>query len=559
MFSGTQGSNSWVIPGKNSTTGMPLLCNDMHLPISSPSLWYFNHLFCPIGSVNGRDYHTAGVSLPGFPYVLVGHNEKIAWGATVSFVDNEDLFVEKINQSDKTYLFMDDWRPLKSVREEIAVRGEQEYIEEVLLTHHGPIISNLIPSDDTSLSLQSAALLISEGIEGFGLLGEAHNWTEFTEAICAIRVPPLNLMYADVEGNIGYYVSGTVPIRAKGKGLVPVPGWNGEYEWNGSIPFSEMPHAFNPDIDYLVNANNKIVGADYPHYLGSSWRNGFRARRIKQLLEANGKRTKENCCAMQNDVVSSLGIEFVDFLTDFEIDDPKANISLELIRTWDGSMDNQATGAAVYKVLLEMLARRILRPKLGEALLAEYLGEGFEPTLYSTNELQGHWPVVALRLLDNPQSKWWDNEEHLVRTLTKSLADTTRYLEHKLGNNPAYWYWSRIHEIKFDHTLANNPLLDAIFSLGPFPIGGDQDTIAQSSILNEVPGDNIAASYRQIIDLSDLSRSIAMHAPGQSGHLGSSNYSDLVHPWLNGSYYEMSWDIADSISTPEHLLEMLPE
>jgi penicillin amidase len=559
MIGGSQGSNGWVIAGNRCVSGKPILCNDMHLPISTPSLWYFNHLACAGGAEDRGDFHATGVSLPGMPYVLVGHNEDIAWGATVSFLDNEDLFVEKLDLSGpQRYLYKGEWRPLKTFTERIRIRGKPDYIEEVRETHHGPVISNILPTNGQTLALQSVALQPEEGFEGFARLDEARGWDDFVRATNSIRVPPINLLYADTTGNIGYYVSGQVPIRAKGQGQIPVPGWSGDYEWLGYIPFEEMPHALNPKQGFIVSANNRIVGPDYPHYLGVSWRNGFRARRITELLKTHDKVSVEACRNHHSDVMSISGQEFTHRLADLHSENPQANISLDILKTWDGALDSEDCGGAVYKVMLNKLARAILLPRLGRELLAAFLGEGIDPVLYPFNELHGQWPATILRLLDKPDSDWWAPDYDQAGVLISCLAETTRYLQEKLGPDSGGWQWGQLHQIKFNHIMAGQPALDKVFSHGPFQVGGDPDTVAQTSVVKDNPGDNIAASYRQIIDMGDLASSIAMHVPGQSGNLASPHYGNLIQPWLEGLYYPMTWTEEQSINRTLEHLRMLP-
>ena len=559
MIGGSQGSNGWVIAGNRCLNGKPILCNDMHLPISTPSLWYFNHLICPGGAEDQGDFHATGVSLPGMPYVLVGHNESIAWGATVSFLDNEDLFIEKLDTSDPPrYFFKGEWRPVKTFTERIRVRGKPDYFEKVLETHHGPLISNILPTNGHTLALQSVALQPEEGFEGFARLDEARGWNDFVRAIESIRVPPLNLLYADTTGNIGYYASGQVPIRAKGQGEVPVPGWSGEHEWIGYIPVDEMPHALNPKQGFIVSANHRIVGAEFPHYLGVSWRNGFRARRITELIEAQDKVSIETCQMHHQDVVSISGQEFTRRLVDLHTDNPQANICLDILRSWDGRLDCNNLGGSVYKVMLDKLARALLLPSLGPGLLALFLGDGVDPVLYAINEMHGLWPATIVRLLDKPDSDWWAPDYDQAGVLVSCLAETAAYLQGKLSPKSSGWQWGKLHQLKFNHIMATQLALDRVFSHGPFPVGGDPDTVAQTSVVRDDPGDNIAASYRQIVDLGDLASSVAMHVPGQSGNLASPHYGNLIQPWLDGLYYPMTWTEEQVINRTVEHLSILP-
>ncbi|KAA3656834.1 MAG: penicillin acylase family protein, partial [Chloroflexi bacterium] len=260
-----RGSNAWVIAPERSKTGHAILCNDMHLPVGTPSLWHLQHLHSEDG------IHVTGFTQPGMPYVFVGHNAHIAWGATLSYTDCEDLFVEKINPNNPTqYRFQDQWRDADIISEKISVRGSADHEETITVTHHGPIVTDVLFADSalptashhnwfTQVALNSTTLRPDVEIDGFGLLNLANDWEGFVTAVSHIQSPSLNLLYADTKGNIGHYVSGQVPIRAQGDGQLPNPGWTGSHEWVGIIPFAEMPHAINPAQGFIASANHKLT------------------------------------------------------------------------------------------------------------------------------------------------------------------------------------------------------------------------------------------------------------------------------------------------------------
>ena len=553
---GARGSNGWVISPERSISGSAILCNDMHLPISSPSLWYFMDLQC---RSDKDDLHVIGVTLPSVPYVLVGKNDRIAWGATVSFVDNEDLFLEKFAAEDQgLYEYLGQWRSAQQVEERIQIKGQKDHVERITITHHGPIISQILPSDGLALSLQSIALQPVESFAGIALLNEAGNWDDFVTAVRHIESPALNLLYADVKGNIGYYVSGRVPVRAKGYGQVPKPGWTGEHEWTGNVPFAEMPHALNPAQGFIVSANHRIVGDDYPHYLGRSWRNGFRARRIAEFITSRPKVSVEDCQRLQMDLMSVPGLELVRRLADLKTNNRDAALCLALLGEWEGWLGPDSVGGCVYQVFLERLAQSILKTKLSTILFDQFLGRGTNPVLYPVNEFFGQWPAILLQLLDNPDSHWLPAGPERERLFIRCLADTTVELRRLLGNDVNGWQWGRFHQIRMDHIFASQPPFDQVFSLGPMPIGGDADTVNQNSIIQDDPGDNIAPSYRQIIDLGNREASAAMHAPGQSGQLASPHYADLLQFWLDGRYYQMDTNKTTSNETEIKRLILSP-
>jgi penicillin G amidase len=562
---GGRGSNGWVIAAGRSSTGHAFLANDMHLPVTSPALWYYNHLFSDDG------LHVAGASLAGVPYVLVGHNNHIAWGATLSFADVEDLFVERFDPADPgRYQFGNQWRQADVFDERIEVKGRTDHIERVIVTHHGPVISEVLGFDDPvpgqALALSSMAFHPNEAFDGFAYLNEAGDWDAFVAAVERIESPSLNLVYADDQDNIGYYVSGRVPIRANGgQGLVPTQGWTGEHEWLGHIPFEQMPHCLNPKRGFLVSANHRLVDDDYPYYLGTVYMNGHRARRVESLITEREKVSPADCQQFHFDFHSIPGRELVERLAGLDADrlalgQSDAALSLRLLQAWDGWLGADTVGGTVYQVLLNRLAWAILEPALGSKLTLQYLGRGPHPIIMPISEFYGHWTVVLLRMLDNEQSTWLPAGVPRETILYRCLAETTAELRRMLGDDPQQWQWGRLHLARFNHTMGVQPPFDLIFNQGPVPIGGDTDTVNQTAIDPEYPYENntVSVSYRQIVTPADWDQSKAMFAPGQSGHLGCPHYGDLIEPWLNGGYFNMTWTAEAVEASSRHQLRLQP-
>lgn len=545
-----RGSNAWVIGPGRSATGHAILCNDMHLPVGVPSLWHYQQLRSDDG------IHVAGFSLPGCPYVLVGHNEQIAWGATLSYIDCEDLFVERKSEEDPLrFMVGDGWKTADVFEERIEVRWGQAHIEQVIHSRNGPIISSVIPNGDQVIALRSTALRAESSLSGFASLNMASDWEEFVEAVSQIPAPSLNLLYADTSGNIGHYVSGNAPIRAQGDGTLPVPGWTDEYAWTADIPFSEMPHALNPKQGFIISANNRLVDERYPRYLGRTWRSGYRARRLDDLIRRRKDISLEECRRFQLDLSSGAGLKMVDEFQDLKVANPDAQLSLHLLRGWDGTMDRESIGSSVYQMLLSSLAGRILSTQLDDDLRDRLLGRGVDPMIAPVNEFQGSWPATLGRLLSKNDSLWILDRQSI---LERSLADTSIALRQLLGKDHSQWKWGRLHKIRFAHALSKLPLLDAIFGLGPWPMGGDSTTVVQSSNNPAFPDGEIAVtvSTRLIADLGDLGGTQAMLVPGQSGHLGSVNYDDMILPWLQGDYFSVPWTEADLSERTINLLTL---
>jgi len=531
------GSNAWAVASSRSETGHPLLCNDMHLPLSAPGLWHLTHQ-------QAGDLNVTGASLAGVPFVLVGHNAHIAWGMTLAFTDCEDLYIERLEPGTTRYLFRGEWREAQVLREEIRVKGRRgPHVEEVLLTHHGPVISDVVGHPGERLAVQSMALRPSRAVRGWWELNRAADWDAFVDAVRLIGETQLNVTYADTAGNTGYWVTGAVPVRAAGRGMVPAQGWMGEGEWVGEVPFEEMPHALNPQAGLLVNCNQRIVGDDYPYWLGNAWMSGYRAQRVHEVLASKPRITVAECLALQMDLVTIPGRELAARLEGLAAGDPAAQVLLARLRGWDGWLGAESVPGAIYEVLREALVRNLLEPVLGRDLAVRWRGQGFHPLLQGASELHSHDIVAVLRLLEQPDSWWVAQAGGREAWIERSLTEAAAWLNQQLGPDPEGWQWGRIHRVRFAHTLGAQPPLGLVFDVGPYPVGGDTDTPCQSGLSPAQPYDALGAgpSFREIVDLGDLSRSLVIVPPGQSGRLGSPHYQDLAQPWLEGQPIPMLW------------------
>lgn len=559
------GSNAWALAGWRTTTGRPLLCNDMHLRISTPSIWYLNHL-------EGGDYRVTGVSLPGAPGIEVGHNDRIAWGATLAFTDNQDLFVERLDPDNpQRYEYAGQWVDCAVRREEITIKGKKgqtrTHIEEVRVTRHGPLIGALVRGGRDGLALNSYALRPSRALEGFARLDRARHWDDFVAAMALITAPPLNVLYADVDGNIGHWTAGTLPVRAQGLGTVPAPGWTGTHEWVGEVPFAEMPHAFNPASGYIVSCNHQLMpaadaaGRPYPHFLGLHWMNGYRAQRITAEIERIGQLSLEDCRALHIDFESLPGRALVTRLRGYALTpadaDADAALGHNLLLAWDGWLGADSVGGAVYEVTIRKLVENLVAPALGPELFVRFAGgRGPHSLLAYNSEFQGHASVTILAMLDDAASPWVAEAGGRAAVIEKSLGDAVRWLAHELGPDPVRWQWGRLHQMTAPHALAVRKPFDQVFNLGPHPIGGDTDTVCQTAYLQDAPYAATAAapSYRAIVDLGHLDRSIHIAPSGNSGLLGDPHYGDLLPLWLQGEYVPALWSrSAVEAAAAEHL------
>lgn len=566
-------SNNWVVDGTKSTSGQPLLANDMHLALQMPSIWYENHLVCPTLEVTG-------VTFPGVPGVVVGHNADIAWGPTTSFPDVQDLYVERFSPDDPTlYEYEGAWERATVEREEIRVKGEREpRLLDVRVTRHGPIVDELHPlaseNVPTGVSLRWVGYEPGRMLCSVLRLNRARDWPEFRAALEDWTDPSVSLVYADRAGNIGYYMPGRVPIRAKGLGIVPVPGWTGEYEWTGWIPHAELPHAFNPEQHYLLSTNNRVVGEDYPHFLTTETMNGFRARRIAALLREKDRHAVDDFARIQLDQYCAPAKTLCGLLTalaDQILSQPALSDSrsaakgaLDALGRWDHRLSAASVEGAIFEVAQYFAMRRVFGPWLGD-LTDHYLGVGFHPLLAAWLLTIDRASLVLHQILLDNASEWFrdaeGNGQIREEVLALALRDAIRYLRQECGDDIGQWQWGRIHRVGFNHPLGAKKPLDRIFNRGPYPYGGDTNTVCQAAFLPTLPLDSEGAlvpSWRQIIDLSDWDASLGVHNTGQSGHPASKHYADMIPMWLKGEYHPLLWTREKVEAHAEARLTLLP-
>lgn len=538
------GSNSWAITAERSTSGASLLCNDPHLFLSAPAIWYENHLHCP-------DLHVTGVTIPGTPLVLIGHNEHIGWGITLAFTDCEDIFVEEFKDfRANEYLRGEDWHEATVLNEVVFVKGQAEpHIEKVVVTHHGPIVSDVVGYPQHRIALCSAALQPEQrALQSWWLLNHAANFDEFRTALSYMDAPQLNITYADRAGNIGYALCGKIPMRREGNGKLPVPGWSGEFDWTGYIPSDEMPFCLNPERGFVVTANNRVAPDDYPHYLGEVWMNGFRARRIEEVLQSKEKISFDDCRRLQTDVYCIPGKAFAThYIPLYEQLSGSRTSTYEKalfhLATWDGYLDSDSIGGCIYHITYQHAVRLLLQIPLGDGLIWSLLGNGFHPISNPTNEFQGHLIVSLLRLLDLPDNWWIQEAGGKNFLLERALRSAVDWLSEQVGNTPNNWKWGHFHKLKIPHAFSAQKPLDKVFSVGSFPVGGDLDTPFQTgNIEGKLPSKRlISASFRQILDLGNWDNSKAVLPPGESGHITSIHYKDQMQLWLAGKLRPMAW------------------
>eukprot|EP01080_Neovahlkampfia_damariscottae_P001016 gene1016-9921_t len=552
-----QGSNSWAI-SPELTKGKPILASDPHLAVSNPSIWFENHL-------ETSDLKSFGVSIPGTPYVIIGHNSSFAWGVTLTYGDVSDIFIEKTKEN--KYEFKNEWKDLKIIKEIIKVKGQSDIIENVRITHHGPIISgitNFTKDNQMEFSL-SAPYLQSRDTDYFEYIRQlsfGKNWDDFVTICTGLDLYTLNVTYSDIHGNIGYYMTGKFPIRTEESiklANYPKPGFDGSCEWNGFIPRNELPHVLNPKLGYVVSANHNIVDpkVNYKHFIGKCFKAGYRADRITELLQKifkeKGKVTVSDCKEMQMDEMDNSDIS--KFLGNLKLDldslykkSNQKEISLSHIKEvvkqfqeWDGIANIKSIGACISIVFTNICAKNCLKTNFGEELVKSVLGCGFSPN--SVSEFHSHESEVLIYLLNEMKNEQRDDIifDSIIETIKKIRELIKLDESERVGELEVIHYeYGKIHQLTFKHAFGSKI---SEFNRGPYPIGGTANSInAQAHIPH---GDNydvvIIPSYRMVVDLNDFDKSYSIYGPGQSGNEQSKHYDDLIPMFLKGEYKPMFW------------------
>jgi len=524
------GSNNWAVSGALSATGSPLIAGDPHLPPSMPGIWY------QVGLRHG-DRFVRGASLPGLPGIYMGQNNDVCWTFTNVMADVQDLFVERIEGD--SYYFEDEWRPLETVREEIAVKGSEPVDLEVRITHHGPIVNEALGADaDEPLALSWQALREPTAFAGMFELLEIGSGPALVAKLEGHTAPASNLIWADRD-SIGYKLIGRLPRRRGGCPDLPKPGWSGEFEWEGTVPYEELPALVDPESGFLVTANNRIVGDEYPHHITSEYLDGFRAKRIEQLLGESEEHDLDGFEAMQTDDLSLPGLEAARRLGRLHPRGQRELSAVERLRSWDGRLDPETVAGTIYQAFLLRLAREVTRAAIGDRDLCERwldrADNGFTPHITSPwrwhSHLMGLWEEGDEELIGRP----W--EELVLEALAGALDD----LEERFGPDPAGWRWGRVHEMEFPHPLGDaNPLLRRLLNRR-LRTGGAQETVSQIAYDPNDPYKAVwAPSWRMVADPTAPDRSRWQMFTGQSGHPASPHYDDLQVDWLEGRTQPMS-------------------
>lgn len=528
------GSNNWALSGKLTTTGRPFLANDPHRPITVPSLRYIVHLVCP-PSEDGPGWNVIGASEPAVPGVTTGHNDQQAWGVTIVGTDQQDFFIEETNPDDPLlYRAGSEWRRMEVESQQIAVRGEsQTRTVELKYTNHGPVVH-----EDRDANRAISIRWAGSEPGGAGYLGSltidrAGDWPQFLEGAARWKTPSINLVYADVEGHIGWIAAALTPIRKGWYGILPVAGSSTENEWTGWLPTSDLPQKFDPPEGYVATANQYNLPPGYEHDIAFDWSPAFRFERIDEVLKdtPDGNHDLNASVRLQQDATSHPARRLIALLRQIEIDEPRLKSAAEMLLGWDCVLARDSAPAALYKVWEAELVQTVIRPRVPEPYW----------TVFSVRP----FAHVLLDYLETPDAKFGaDPPAGRDSTLVEALRAATATLEDQLGKDFAAWAWGDLHRAQFRHMLSpsgpnlteSQKALAASFDPPAVSRDGDGQTpLATGPGFDQTAG----ASFSHICDLGDWDRSLALNAPGQSGQPGSKHYSDLLERWESADYFPL--------------------
>jgi penicillin amidase len=538
------GSNNWVVSGQHTVSGKPLLSNDMHLGHQMPNLWYEAHLRCACGN-----FDAAGVTLPGLPYVIVGHNQRIAWGFTNVGPTVEDVYVETFNQAGQ-YLTPAGWQAPEHRREIIHVKGRSDRVVDVLLTRHGPIITELVPGETRKLALRWT--LYDGTHDPFFQVDSAQNWEEFRRAFSLFDAPGQNVVFADVDGNIGYQTTGKIPIRETGDGSLPENGSDDSHEWTGYVPFDKLPSTYNPASGIVGTANGRITPDHYPYSLSTGWEAPWRTARIYRVLESGKKFSVADMLALQMDIYSDCERFFAERFV-YGVDHAKnpsarAKQAAELMRGWDGRMIADSAAPTIgYRARIE-LVRLLLEPKLGAA-----------PKDLEQAETTLNWKTYGWGM----QSVWLENvlQHQPKRWLPDSYATYDDLLaaavEAAVGGQEApqdlaSWHWGTFHPVEIQHPILGKiPVLQRWSGPGSQPQSGSGYTVKAVSRSH-------GPSERLTVDLSNLDQSTLNLVTGEAGNFLSPYYMDQWKAWYEGTTFNLPFTQKAVSAAQQHVLMLEP-
>ncbi len=551
------GSNSWVVGGQFTRSGLPLLANDPHLGPTLPSVWTQMGLHC---TTVGPDcpFDVAGFTFSGVPGVVVGHNQDIAWGFTNMAPDVTDLYLEKVDGD--RYEYAGQQLPLVVRTETIKVAGEEPHTLRIRSTRHGPLLSDVSKGyrrlgRKYAVALQWTALTPGRTVDALFALDRATGWEDMRAAAALFEVPAQNIVYADTAGHIGYQSPGRIPVRSAGNGQWPAQGWTGQQEWRGYVPFAQLPSSYDPVEGYVVTANNPVVPQGYPVFLTDDWDFGYRAARITQLVSAltgRGDVTAADLAQVQADTHNNLAPALLPALA--RVDPPaRAAGAVALLAGWDGSQGPDSAAAAYFNAVWKQLLRIAFQDQLQKA---------------QRPDGSGRWMTLVTGLLDDPTSTWWDDvttarqvetRDDVLRAAMGAAYDD---LTDRLGDDPADWRWGRLHALPMESpTFGQSGIapVEWLVNRGKVEVGGGESTVdATGWTTTEGYGTDWIPSMRMVVDLADLDASRWVLHSGASGHPFHENYTDQTDLWRDNTRVPWLFSRPAVRRAAEHTLVLNP-
>jgi penicillin G amidase len=522
------GSNNWVVSGEKTKNGKPLLADDPHLSLGTPSIWYQMHLESP-------DVNVSGVIFAGIPGIILGHNEQIAWGVTNTGPDVQDLYIEKRNEEDPTlFLYDGKWEKATIIQEPIKVKGGGSIPYKVTITRHGPVISEFAHQKEGEqvMAMRWTALDPSLELSAIININKAKNWEEFEEALKDFHVPTQNFVFASKDGTIAYKANGKIPIRKKGDGLLPVPGWDPDYEWQGFIPFEELPKVINPESGFIATANNKIVTDEYPFHISHHWAQPYRYMRISEYLEKKDKLTLLDMEKLQMDQKNLHAREFLPIMiSDLEKGSMTSQqaVALEILNSWDYRDDKSLAAPLIFHQWMNEISSGLFQKEVPDEMMKLFEGR------------QSVVDELIRKAHIGEESQWFTDRGGYNSFLTASLTNALNELNEAYGSSMDEWQWGMYHRVYFEHPLSGaSPILKRFLNdKEPVPVGGSRVTVEAASY-NEDGIVNHGASWRFVIDTSDMGKGYHIVGPGQAGHYKSEWYQDQIDAWVKGEYHKTS-------------------
>ena len=562
------GSNSWVVSGDHTDSGAPLLANDPHLAPAMPGVWEQMGLHC---REVGREcpFDVAGTTFSGVPGVVIGHNDSIAWGMTTMYADVTDLYVERVDGD--RYLFDGRWVEMSVREEEFEIAGEDEpETRTVRTTRHGPLLSDVdddaedaagqaqVPhppgEGDYALSLQWTALQPGRTMDALFGINQARSWRQFRAAARLLEVPSQNLVYADVDGHIGYQAPGAIPVRRLGDGRWPVPGWDARYGWSGTIPFRQLPWALDPPGGVIVTANQAVVDPEgYRYELGADTSYGYRSQRLLELLDTRDDWTVDDTLALQTDTLHPVAEQLVPLLMQQRLSSNYQRQGQQVLDGWDGMQPADSAAAAYFNVVWRDLLAIAFQDQLPE----QAWPDGGE-----------RWFAVVQRLLAEPDSPWWDDVdtetvvEDRDRVLVEAMKQARNDLTSMQAEDPGKWSWGALHRLELENqTLGKSgiPVVETLFNRGEYELGGGGGSVyATAWEASEGFEVTAAPTMRMVVPLDDLDAARWVTLGGASGHAFSSHYNDQTGLWVEGETVAWPFGLTAVADAAEDVLQLIP-